>query len=137
MGDAKIEMVVHATALEAVRQMFSFAGSDLTENCRIGGVDENGSEQEFTIEQMVDGIELQGYWGFADETNHTVHVWENKTASEENLLFFLGHEMGHLCEADIRDSDPIADEHRADDYGRAAVQAYRMLKQLRPEVAHV
>jgi hypothetical protein len=100
-----------------------------------GGYDEHGNEITFTFEEVLSALRDMGYWGFSNVETGDVHVWiEN--ATDEQLLFLLGHEIGLIIEHRIEEgkeagNEDVAEEEHADRYGLAATLAYQWMKEIR------
>lgn len=106
-----------------------------------GTIDQNGNESVMSWQDMKKSCEQMGYWGFADSRDNTIHFWlkEDYKISFEELLFFFGHEMGHLMKGGIKPSEEDysenseehwKEEERADEYGYVAKMAYKFTNEI-------
>lgn len=102
------------------------------------GSTEGGEEITCTVSDELDAIKRMGFWGYATPDNE-IHVWVSEDASPAGVMFFLGHEIGHRSGMPVDTGNPLQDEaneeRRADEYGKAAMQAYEWLKELFPHKA--
>lgn len=92
----------------------------------------DGDEVICSPTEMVESIRKMGMWGFADAES-TVHFWVDPNASPADVMFFLGHEIGHLSGTalpQVGKPEDIAEEQRADEYGNAAKLAYQWMNEL-------
>ena len=115
-------------------------GNDLTPE-DMGGefetIDTNGNESTMTWEEMKESYDRMGYWGFIDEDN-LIHIWikDDYPMTISEILFFLGHEMGHKMKGGIAPNDEdymedselhFKEEERADEYGFVAQKAFEFV----------
>ena len=112
------ELIIHKTPESIIEAFWHCPLSEITD---MGGVDENGDEVSFSAEQMIAGIEHMGVWGFSQQESNTVQIYVGPDAERKNVLFVLGHELGHLTGEQLEDES--AEEERADLYGAAVLQA--------------
>lgn len=73
---------------------------------------------------MVEGIRAMGFWGFAHPASDTIRYWVGPSIPLSKLVFFFGHEIGHLKEGLIRRTRNK--EHVADTIGWIASEALRV-----------
>jgi hypothetical protein len=78
------------------------------------------------------GVKQQGQWAFVETKAKppVVHYWQDGTKSPEDMMFMLGHELGHLVGKKLRGWN---EEMRADDYGWVAAALWRKLAPSRSE----
>jgi hypothetical protein len=62
-------------------------------------------------------------WGHCRTATGEIHVWIGSEATDADALFLLGHELGHLEAIAASDDPDVAEERRADSYGRVASAA--------------
>lgn len=76
---------------------------------------------------LVKLIRNRGMWAFVDTTAKppVVRYWCSHNVKPERLAAMLGHELGHTIGKPRRGH--LAEEQRADDYGRVAVSVYKHL----------
>lgn len=89
------------------------------------GETEDGQLVEFSHEQELAGMRVQGCWAFADTHANTIHAWAAPDADRVRVLHMLAHEVGHLTGEP--NEDPMLEEMRAEQFGRVAAQAFVML----------
>ena len=97
------------------------------------GKDEHGNEIEFTHEQEIAGMRQQGCWAFVDARSNIIHAWADESASREFVLHMLAHEIGHIT-GDAH-TDDFQEEMRAEQFGRVARAAYRLLPPVKADYA--
>lgn len=97
----------------------------------VGGHDEKGAEVEVSVEQWMTGMRENGFWGFIDEPNETVHLWLGDNPDPKMILTLVGHELGHATGEPATDS--YWEEERAMGYGRVAAQSYAVMRRLLDE----
>lgn len=90
------------------------------------GMDENGMEVELPPGSDVEGIKLQGCWGFIDMHTMTIHAWAAPDADPANVVHMLAHEIGHATGKPC--ADDLQEELRADTYGQVARQAFELMQ---------
>ena len=113
----------YRTALSIVRAHFD---GELPKSVK--AVDGNNKPLEWLDgETMVALVESEGVWGFADTRRRVIHFWCNSKVSSTYLAHFFGHEIGHLTGKQARG---LAEERRADEYGRAAAQVVKQLRRM-------
>lgn len=61
--------------------------------------------------------------GFVDNTG--MHLWFEKDCPEDEIIFTIGHELGHL---QPRVNKNVEEEFRADMYGGVALDTYQIYK---------
>jgi hypothetical protein len=122
--------VPHETAEAVYRQFWAWAGPEdgpIDETDEFGFLDENGGEVLVSFADVVEGIEAQGLWAFADTNTKTVHYWARPDIDPVLAVMVLAHEIGH-CTGEP-DPDPEREEIRAQEYGRVAALALRWASQ--------
>jgi hypothetical protein len=133
LGQIKLQR--HETAEALLRTFWSFAlepGEDPA-TFEMGALDEHGNEVELSWETQLESLNRMGFWGYADYSQWTVHMWARPDVPEEVLMAFLGHEVGHFLNPHDTSSPDlpaeVAEEEKVDGYGEVAAQAFRLLKQ--------
>lgn len=99
------------------------------ESCTIGCVDEDGSEQEFSLMDVVGFIEEHGLWGFVDR-KRVIHFWMGERATKEKVIEFLSHEIAHHEFEDMKFRGEIEEEEFMDRVSGVAKRAYEMMKEV-------
>lgn len=106
--------------------------SDLTGNT------EGGEEITCSVRDELEAINRLGFWGYA-APNGEIHVWVSERSIPAAVMFFLGHEIGHRSGKQVDTGNPVQDEadeeRRADEYGMAAMLAFKWLHELFPRKA--
>lgn len=90
------------------------------------GLDDNGQAIDVSLEDALAGMEAMGCWGFCDSATNTVHAWASADADPATVMHMLAHEIGHLTGQGHPDG--YHEEMRAEQFGRAAMAAYRLLR---------
>lgn len=90
------------------------------------GLDGDGNEVELALGADIEGMKLQGCWGFMDTETQTIHAWAAHDADPANVLHMLAHEIGHAT--GTPDPDDLLEELRADTYGKVARQAFELMQ---------
>ena len=90
------------------------------------GFSQDGEEFSISKAAILDGMEAEKAWCFVDKDTGHIHTWFSAECPMEKRLFMLGHEIGHMQGTELDDDE--AEEKRADEYGYAAAEAYRLLQ---------
>lgn len=128
--DWKLDLKVYDTldGLFDAMKVGMFDEDYFDDGWELGGETRDHEGNEGTIGEagIRKGVEANGIWGFVED--NTIHMWADlDRITFENLLFFIGHEIGHTVpDSKLPDEDPLKDEQRADGYGFAAKEAYRL-----------
>jgi hypothetical protein len=69
-------------------------------------------------------------WGHCRTETGEIHVWIGPEATDEDVLFLLAHELGHLEQVALLDDPVLQEEMRADSYGRTASTAWTIWRSL-------
>lgn len=85
------------------------------------------ADGESMPEAMLKQLESCGMHAYSG--NGEVHFWHDGKRTPAELAMLIGHELGHLVGKPARGFK--AEEDRADDYGRVAVHALRMVMKQR------
>lgn len=93
-----------------------------------GGYTSEGTEVEFTSEDAIEGMRMQGCWGFINKDSREIHIWYAPDCDRMLLIDLLGHELGHLTGEPCQDD--LEEEFRADSYGYVARKALQLLDQI-------
>lgn len=91
------------------------------------GFDKDGNEVESTAFDDVEGIKRMGCWGWVDTEKHIIHAWAAPDAEPCGVLHMLAHEIGHIT--GVAHPDGLQEEFRAEQFGRVASIAYRLMQQ--------
>ena len=89
------------------------------------GFDESGNEVEMEAGADIEGMRMQGCWAFVDTLNSCIHAWAAPDTDRGLVLHMLAHEIGHAT--GTPHPDGFQEEMRAEQFGRVAAAAYRML----------
>jgi hypothetical protein len=129
MGDEmkprNIKLVCHRSPESVVAEHWKMPIAELSA-AQLGGIDAEGKQLEYSVDDMIEGIRAQGLWGFADTRNLLLHYWKSVGTSDFDLMHFLAHELYHLRLKPHRNH--LRDEKLAEDFGRVAAEAFRLLK---------
>lgn len=90
------------------------------------GLDDNGQVVDVSLEEGLAGMEAMGCWGFCDSATNIVHAWARADADPATVMHMLAHEIGHLTGQ--AHPDGYHEEMRAEQFGRAAMAAYRLMR---------
>lgn len=71
-------------------------------------------------------MDMQQFWGFADQDGQKIHVWVGKGVDRTHILHLLAHELSHI----FLDDTDLDDESRADTVGWIARQALSWATQI-------
>ena len=91
---------------------------------------DSGLGRKVMVKEYVDFIRTNmKCWGHCKSDTGEVSVWIDPEATDEDVLFLLGHELGHIEEEPpikIRSHEDFEEhkERRADSYGRVASAAW-------------
>ena len=113
--------------------MFSYLTINLySSQIGFGTNDIDTMEMPFETEKQIH--EETGYYGWVDE-DKIIHFWIDRTKNIpiEELLHFLGHEIGHQIGTPNINS-AYKEELRADEYGFAARLAYDFTQKIMKRV---
>ena len=91
--------------------------------------EDEGTPASELIQQMIE----DGFWGYADNNTRIIHFWADQKTSDEDLIRFFGHEIGHLTKpiSDPTNDESTTEENRADTYGQVSLRAFKMLQDFR------
>jgi len=89
------------------------------------GFDESGNEVEMEAGADIEGMRMQGCWAFVDTLNSCIHAWAAPDTDRGLVLHMLAHEISHAT--GTPHPDGFQEEMRAEQFGRVAAAAYRML----------
>jgi hypothetical protein len=118
---AAVNSAMWAPALEAE----GLTAADLDES-GFQGLDDNGQAVDVSLEDALASMEDMGCWGFCDSATNTVHAWARADADPATVMHMLAHEIGHLTGQ--AHPDGYHEEMRAEQFGRAAMAAYRLMR---------
>lgn len=102
---------------------------ELSESESLGGLNSDGEEVILSDEDIFDGMRQLGVWGWVDDSD-VIHYWRSEDVDNSIVMHFLGHEIGHRTGEQLE--DPIAEEERAEEFGRAAAKAFELLSKMIP-----
>lgn len=91
------------------------------------GQNEKGDIVSITYEQKMEGMRIQGCWGFVDTKTNTIHAWASPDVNQTTLIHMLTHEIGHVT--GVAHPDGLQEELRAEQFGLAASQALTLMQQ--------
>jgi hypothetical protein len=115
-------------------------------------MDSDGNIEDYSHEQLQDGVKQSGIFGYVDSLKNEIHYWMAEGLSFEQRLWFFGHELGHAIpqiakrrneaqaigvaqnpdeiSEDEQDAwAALAEESEADQYAWVATEAYRLAMQ--------
>lgn len=134
---ADVRVIRHETAesIAAHHWRCEEEGITLAElrGCEIGGVTPDGEEASISFDAWMDGMTANGFWGYAATDEREVHLWAGPTATDEQILMLLGHELGHLLEPEFAAEAPIPElnsEAWADTCGAVTLRAFQEWQRL-------
>lgn len=116
-----VNIAMWAPALEAE----GLTAADLDDS-GFQGLDDNGQVVDVSLEEGLAGMEAMGCWGFCDSATNIVHAWARADADPATVMHMLAHEIGHLTGQ--AHPDGYHEEMRAEQFGRAAMAAYRLMR---------
>jgi hypothetical protein len=91
------------------------------------GQNEKGDIINITNQQKMEGMLIQGCWGFVDTKTNTIHAWAAPDVQTETLIHMLAHEIGHAT--GVAHPNALQEEFRAEQFGLAAKLAYCLIQQ--------
>lgn len=128
----KLSIVWHDTPESTHRAMWGPAAIDegmtyeqLMAESTACGETADGETVELSHEDEINAIRGQGCWAFVDTTAGVIHAWAAPDAPMDRVMHMLAHEIGHAT-GDPH-PDGIQEEMRAEQFGRVAREAYRLL----------
>jgi hypothetical protein len=128
---SNVTLVIHDTPESILSAHWEIPWEELSQGT-MGGYGEDGVE-EISWNRVLEGMHVEKFWGYASKDQHEIHVWVKEDADPSDVIFFLGHELGHLAGEQIKgDSmeDEVAEENRANEYAEVAKQALQWTNQL-------
>lgn len=78
---------------------------------------------------LMETLREMGVWGYAEPSSGEVHFWADDSTSDEKILYFLGHEIGHLSGKPFK-ADHL-EEQRAELFAAVTQEAFEALKMIR------
>jgi hypothetical protein len=134
LENPRITLVRHDTPESIFNEFWNFekdlTWAELLEQ-EMEGVTADGDEVKATLADAFEGIKAMDFWGFSNSITNDVHIWTSDSLKIDDLRILIGHEIGHLLEELPLSDDPdIADEQRADNYGKCAVLTERFLQRI-------
>lgn len=88
---------------------------------------ETGEKGIITTEQQLESIRKQKVWGFIDN-EQTIHFWADKKVRDEKLIYFLGHEIGHVFGKQYKTLS--IEEKKAEEFAKVALEAHKTLNSI-------
>lgn len=137
----KFTLKQHQTIEEVICASFDneITIEDVRRDEGAGFMDDKGNETTMTWKEQEESYNRMGYWGFISDDN-VINFWIKKDYKIpfEDLLFFLGHEMGHNMIGGTKPTESYYDnaaihtkeEERADEYGEVAKLAYKFANKI-------
>lgn len=123
----KVESLIDAFGYEPPKLVIhdTIAEIEAAYSATTAGCEQCGHDNERARREEIEAHEEEGFWGFADLNSYSIHVWVSATNTPplENLIFFLGHELGHLTKNEYEGDEFELEECRADEFGAVAAQA--------------
>lgn len=118
---------IHRAFLEPVAAGEGMTYEQFVAESYMCGQDADGNECEIESGAELEGMRLQGCWGFLDENTNTVHAWADPGVDRALLLHMLAHEVGHAT--GTAHPDELQEEFRAEQFGAVAAMAFRFMDQ--------
>lgn len=143
---AEVSVRKYSTARAILDKFWSFGNDDIgTDEVEMGGVTTDGEHVTLSMDQQLESIQQDGFWGYYDKHENVIHAWISDNVAPNDLLFFLGHELGHVWNDNPVTIDPegltesektaFLDEVYADRFGAVAMHAVRLRNQLTADEA--
>lgn len=100
--------------------------------CEMGGITESGEEVTHTLAEGFEALKEQKFWAFSNTIKKEIHIWLAGELDADSLRIIIGHEIGHILEEERLSENPdVADEQRADNYGKTALLTERFIRQFK------
>lgn len=131
------EFELHDT-IESVQKALNGSEGEDCES-QFTATDSLGNVKEISMEEVNDSIKKMGIFGFAEEDTRKVHLWADANIIYlQDLIYFLGHELGHLtpppkaedCNLEDPEEAHYYEEQRAEWYAGVAHEAYTMAEEI-------
>jgi hypothetical protein len=134
LDDPKISLIRHDSPESIFNEFWNFekdlSFEELLEQT-FGGIDGEGNEVEMPMSESFEAVKSTEFWGFSNSKTNTIHIWSAVELPPDTLRVLIGHEIGHLLEEQQLSEVPeLADEQRADNYGKCTVLTERFLLQI-------
>ena len=131
LDDPKITFVQHTKAEDIFFSFWNFDDKMILEEIlegEVGSLDGEGNESFEPISVHLKEIIENKFWAFSNFIKNEVHLWISEKMETEALMIIIAHEIGHILESrELSDQPHVAEEERADNYGKAAVLTNRMI----------
>ena len=85
----------------------------------------DGVDFELSHAEEMAALESQGCWAFVDTEAGVIHAWVSPDAPRSRVVHMFAHEIGHMVGTPL--DDDIAEEMRAEEFGRVAAMAFDMM----------
>lgn len=122
-----MELVKYETPEEIYSAMFGIDMSEM-EGMTLEGFNLKGDVVITTVEDAIAGIKLQGLFGFAESS--TIHYWVDlNVCTDESLLHFIAHEVGHTTQDD--DMDELQSEVDAEKFGYVTTKSVELMNSIK------
>lgn len=91
----------------------------------------DGVDFELSHADELAALEAQGCWAFVDTKAGIIHAWVSPYAPRSRVVHMLAHEIGHMVGTPL--DDDIAEEMRAEEFGRVAAMAFDMMMSIQQQ----
>lgn len=88
-SEVSLKLVRHDTPESILAEHWGYPWEELKEGT-MAAFDEEGNEEDYSFESIIEGMYLQKFWGFANKEKSEIHVWVMSDADEQEVAFFLG-----------------------------------------------
>ena len=85
----------------------------------------DGVDFELSYADEMAALESQGCWAFVDTEAGVIHAWVSPDVPRLRVVHMFAHEIGHMVGTPL--DDDIAEEMRAEEFGRVAAMAFDMM----------
>ena len=85
----------------------------------------DGIDFELSHADETASLESQACWAFVDTGAGIIHAWVSPDAPRSRVVHMFAHEIGHMVGTPL--DDDIAEEMRAEEFGRVAAMAFDMM----------
>lgn len=116
---------IHRAMWEPAAKANGMTYEELVSECEIIGFLESGEEVTLDGGDDLDGMRVQGCWGFVSPDTGTIHAWADANTDPAMVIHMLAHEIGHATGVPMEDE--LQEELRAEQFGKAARMAFEML----------
>ena len=116
---------VHRAMWEPVAASEGITYDDMMADSAGVATSADGIDFELSHADEMTALESQGCWAFVDTPAGIIHAWASPDAPRSRVVHMFAHEIGHMVGAPL--DDDIAEEMRAEEFGRVAAMAFDMM----------